>query len=119
MNHISWHILGRAAYFAIFPEIWVDDGVHIFCRSFYFLQALLSIEFSHAIHTGSSSGDFKHWSGVLLLAHWAQLNHIVPCSHTHISNYRPGEDWTLCQKLVLKDIIILSQLAQTLLYSEL
>lgn len=40
-------------------------------------------------------------------------------SPTHTSNYRPREAWMLCQKLVLKDIIILSQLGQTLWYSQL
>lgn len=119
MNHINWHILGKVTHFAILPERRVDDGAHIFCYSFYFLKALLSIEFSQAIHTGYFLGGFQTLIRGIITSPLSPTKSQVPCSHTHISNYRPREDWTLCQKLVLKDIIILSQLAQTLLYSKL
>lgn len=52
MNHIGWHLLGRATYCAIFPEIRVDGRVYVPSYSFFSLQALLSIEFNPAIHTG-------------------------------------------------------------------
>lgn len=60
-NHINWHMLGRIAYFAIFPEIRVDDRVHISCYSFCFSQALLSIEFSHAIIPWRVSNIDQGW----------------------------------------------------------